>query len=304
MYTSNDRSGRRNVIAAPQDRAEVAARVTEHLLGAGAHVVMLSFRSGADSGTTRSQLSRTDRRSSWTVRERDIPDYLPLKSTFDQTLSQIGKRTRTHMRYYRRRAEAELGCSFEPEVKITTGELLAFNRECMYSVPDGVAAWRLRALEEFDDPILAGTRDREGRWLSLVGGRRVRGDSEIFWQMNRKDLPAHSISLVMRTYFIEHEVSRGAQRLYLDGGSSHSIRHSFVKGTVIDLAVLRHTPVAFLVRKFGRRLIPPDNELADLLFDGPPGPAGYAEDPNTKEFYPLETPTDVPQPRPPDASRV
>jgi hypothetical protein len=265
MYTSNDRSGRRNVVALPEDRPAVASRVAEYLLEQGAHVVMLSFRSNGLPEESCSFLSRETSASSWVARHREIADYLSLGSTFDETLASIGKRTRTHMRYYRRRAEADLGCTFDPNPSIGLEDVLAFNKECMYALPDEVVRWRLRVLEQLGDPILFGMRDGAGRWLSLLGGRRLHGDSEVFWQMNRSGFPAYSLSLVMRTYLIEHEVSRGAQRLYLDGGSSHSLCRSFVKATVTDVAALRRSPLAYLTRKLARRLIPWDNELAHLL---------------------------------------
>lgn len=265
MFTSNDRSGRRTLIAMPNERPRVAALTAEYLLERGAHVVMFSFRTDAPPEETCKILSRNTPYSLWVSRQREVADFLPLAKTFDQTLASVGKRTRTHMRYYRRRAEAEIGCVFEPQCSLSTAELIEFNRDCMYAVPDETASWRLEALKEFEDPILMALRDREGRLLSVIGGRRVNSDSEIFWQMNRADLPSYSLSLVMRTYFIEHEVARGARRLYLDGGSAQSISNSFTRGSVTDLAVLRRTPLAFLARKLARRVIPQDNELGRLL---------------------------------------
>ena len=265
MYTSNDRSGRRTLIALPDARAHVAALAAEYLLERGAHIVMFSFRTNAPPDEVCRMLSRSTPYSSWVVRQREVADFLPLAKTFDQTLASVGKRTRTHMRYYRRRAEAQIGCVFDPECRISSQELVEFNRLCMYAVQDEVAAWRLSSLKNFDDPILMALRDRDGCLLSVIGGRRMNGESEIFWQMNRADLRSHSLSLVMRTYFLEHEVTRAATRVYFDGGSAQSISNSFTRGSVTDLAVIRRTPVAFLARKLARRVIPYDNELGRLL---------------------------------------
>ena len=265
MYTSNDRSGRRTLIALPDARANIAALAAEYLLERGAHIVMFSFRTNGPSDEVCRTLSRSTPYSSWIARQREVADFLPLGKTFEQTLASVGKRTRTHMRYYRRRAEAHIGCVFDPECTICSQELVDFNRLCMYAVQDEVAVWRLNALKDFDDPILMALRDRDGRLLSVIGGRRMNGESEIFWQMNRSDLRSYSLSLVMRTYFLEHEVARGAKRVYLDGGSAQSISNSFTRGSVTDLAVLRRSPVAFLARKLARRVIPYDNELGRLL---------------------------------------
>lgn len=273
MYTSNDRSGRRTVVAPVGDRLDMAVQGTEHLLRSGANVVLMSMRSAAMPDAMCDLLTRKTPDVSWIFRQRETADYLQLRATFDDTLAQIGKRTRTHMRYYRRRAEGELGCTFDPQLEIDEQELISFNRHCMYSVPQRVVAWRLRSLLNFESPILMGLRDSDGQLLGVLAGRRLGRDSDVLWQMNRGGLDRHSLSLVMRTYFIEHEIGRGTQRVYLDGGSSHSLSHAFARGIVTDFAAFRHTPLSYLVRKIGKPLIPPDNELAHLLGKQPKSPA-------------------------------
>ena len=137
----------------------------------------------------------------------------------------------------------------------------------MYAVPDKVAAWRYDILRDLDTPLLMGMRDKDGRWLSLIGGRRFDTSSEILWQMNRDGLERFSLSLVMRGYFIEHEIEAGARRFYLEGGTSHPISHSFVHEKLIDLAVLRRSAAALLARKLARHVVPGDNELARMFSD-------------------------------------
>lgn len=266
MYTSNDRSGRRTVIAIPEQRLRIATAAAAYLLEQRAHIVMLSVRTGVSEKMC-DVLTRKTTLGSWVYRQREIAEYLPLRATFDETLAQIGKRTRTHMRYYRRRAEEQLGCAFRPEADISADELLALNRESVYPVAEQIATWRLEALAQFAEPILMGLKDREGRWIALLGGRRLNGHTEVFWQMNRRDLGSHSLSLVLRTWLIEHEVSRGTQRIYLDGGSAHSLCHSFVTAAVTDIAAVRPTVLSFAARKLARKVIPWDNELAHLLVE-------------------------------------
>ena len=264
MYTSNDRSGRRTVLARPEHRAEVATQAAEYLLERGANLVMLSLRAPDISGAICEALTRKTAGRSWIFRQREVPDYLPLRSTYDETLAQIGKRTRTHMRYYRRRAEEQLSCRFYPQLEVGREELLRLNRACLYPVPNAVAEWRLNALKQFDQPILMGLRDASGRLLGVLGGRRFNGDADVLWQMNR-NLQNHSLSLAMRTYLIEHEVGRDTQRIYLDGGSAHSLCNSFARGVVTDCAAMRHTALSFVVRRIARWVIPGDNQLAHLL---------------------------------------
>ena len=202
----------------------------------------------------------------WALRERTIHGYLPLSKTFDATLARIGQRTRSNLRYYRRRAEADLGCVFLPQVEVTREEALRFNRQCMYAVPAAVAGWRYDSLKELKEPVFMGIKDREGRWLSMLGGRRY-GDhrSEILWQMNRRGHATSSLGTVMRSYYIEHEIAHGSRRMYIEGGTPHPIKFSFVPEELTDLVVMRRTLTATAIRMAARRWISPDNELSHML---------------------------------------
>lgn len=268
LYTSNDRSGRNTLVALPALRTQVALYAAQYLLSRHAQVLLLSFRAENPAcPDATANFSPASRSCVWGLRQRAIPEFLPLASSYDKTLATIGQRTRSNLRYYRRRAERELGCTFLPHLEITPGDLLLFNRSCMYAVADQVAVWRLTTMSGLQEPILMAIRDREGRLLSVLGGRRVGKSSEILWQMNREGLPTYSLSLVMRSYFIEHEIARGAERFYVEGGTPHPIRESFTTGTVTDLAVLRRSATASLIRKLARYTLQDGNELASMLFD-------------------------------------
>jgi hypothetical protein len=271
-FATNDRSGRSSLIARPEDRSRVAALTARALLDRGAHLVLLSFRA-TERTTAEAQdelplLSTAAQGRSvarWARRDRTIPGFLPLAASFDDTMASVGQHTRRNLRYYRRRAETGLGCTFVAEAGISREELLAFNRDCMYASAAEVAGWRYDSLRELTEPVLMGMKDGAGRWLSLLGGRRYQDRSEILWQMNRKGFPAYSLGTVMRAYFIEHEIARGSQRLYIEGGTPHSIKFSFVPETLTDVVVVRRTPQARLMRTIARRYIKPDNDLSHML---------------------------------------
>lgn len=272
VFTTNDRSGRNTLLAPAAQRSALAEFAARVLIDRGAHVVMISYRDEASPGESDTWTPPVSSRlkqisSRWARREREIPDYLRLESTFEATLALIGKRTRNHLRYYRRRAEKELGCTFFPSVEMGRAEFLAYNRACMYAVPDKVAAWRYDVHKELSCPLLMGIAHQDGRWLSIVGGRRFNSNSEILWQMNLDGLPLFSLSLVMRSFFMEHEIAQGSLRFYLEGGSSHPIRNSFVTEKLIDLAVLRRSPAALVTRKLAKHVVPSDNELAQIFSD-------------------------------------
>ena len=203
----------------------------------------------------------------WSLVVRKNPLYLPLAATFDQTLASIGKKTRTNLRYYRRRAEKDLGCSFTANLDIKMDEFIQFNRQCAFPVSDEIARWRFQSLSMISRSFLQGVRDGEGRLLSIASGRRTGDQTVLEWQCNRADLPSASISTVMRAYLIEHEVSLGMTRLYFEGGTPSSLQQSFVEEGAADLTLYKQSAYVWLVRRLAGKLFPPKNYLAQILTD-------------------------------------
>jgi hypothetical protein len=277
IFTSNDRSGRGTLVAPSALRARVADTVCRQLVQRGAFAVLLSYTDN-DSSPARAKTTNDDAsgpRVSYVTEEsktercvrmeKSIQSYLPLEETFDKTLANIGQRSRSNLRYYRRRAENKLGCFFLSAVEIGRAEYLAFNRECMYRVSDRVAKWRYHSFKTLSSPVLVGIKDGNGRWLSLLGARRRAKTTEILWQMNRAGLPAYSLSIVMRSYFIEHEIAQGMVRLYIEGGTGHPIGYSFVRERTTGIAMMRRSFLASMVPCVARPFIKEDNDLAGLL---------------------------------------
>jgi hypothetical protein len=270
-FATNDRSGRSTLIAKAADRGRVAALSARALIDRGARLVLMSFRATKELDTSVTEPVLLDLGSQgrniarWAYRERIIPGYLPLRDTVDETLSGVGKRTRRNLRYYRRKAESDLGCVFVPRVEASREEMLSFSRQCMYPVPLDVAGWRYDSLKALAEPVYMGLKDGDGRWLSMLGGRRYLDRSEILWQLNRDGLAQYSLGTVMRSYFIEHEIAHGARRLYTEGGTPHSIKFSFVPEKLTDLAVVRQTVGGRIIQRAAQRLIKKDNELSQML---------------------------------------
>ena len=293
MFSTNDRSGRGTLVAPAALRSAMAEMATRSLMDRGVFAVLISFRDGgagnpargSDMGQSIGGSTANDKTARWVWRQREMPDYLLLEKTFDGTLAKVGTRTRRNMRYYRKRAEAELGCVFLPEVRIGKREFLDFNRECMYAVPGKVALWRYQSLEDLEMPLFMGIKDRGGRWLSLLGGRRHHGGTEILWQMNRSGLSAYSLSIVMRSYFMEHEIAHGMTKLYMEGGTAHPMRFSFVNDKVTDLVVVRRSRLGLVVPALANLFIKPDNDLALMLLDK----SLYGSSPNgSRRLAPVE----------------
>ncbi len=269
-FATNDRSGRGTLLALPQDRLYVATRICEELMADGAAIAMLSFLSDP---ARQAEDEHLDFRPlpgcrggsmQWAIQRRDVAAYLQLQPTFEETLAGLGQKTRSNMRYYRRRAERELGCAPVWHVDSSDSELVQFNRECMYPVDSATVGWRLKVLHSLHDSFLMGLKDSEGRWLSILAGRRFGDTSEILWQMNRAGYPSQSLGTAMRSYCIEHEVQRGAKRLQVEGGTFHSMHHSFVHEKVIDLVVMRSRSKR-LIQRLAQHFVRGDNQLAKML---------------------------------------
>ena len=272
VYVSDDVAGERTVVAPAGSRTRAAAMAAEWMMReAGARVVLLSYKedeplcAGDAAGLGLEGTHQRGGRWLWARREREMTRHLPLLDSTEATFAMLGKHTRRNLRYYRRRAEADLGCRFVPEVELGREEFLAILRACSYPVPARMALWRYRALEGLPGRLFAGVRAANGDWLSLIAGRRHHGVTEIDWQVNRAGLPGYSLSTVMRAYLLEDEIARGTRELYFEGGTPHSMRHSFLTHRVKDLIVMRQSLPALLLRRFARRLLPETNFLAQTM---------------------------------------
>ncbi len=214
IYVTDDDGGERTVLASPEARLLVASEVARALIDEGARGVLMSLRSDDPPVLLRRQAAKDGgrKRLLWTSRERTLRRTLPLETTFDQTLAPMGKHTRRNLRASRRRTETELQARFVPAVEISLDDFVALNRLCSYPVPDNVSVWRYETAAKISGGFMVGVISGNGEWLSLLGGRRHHGVTEIGWQMNRESLEEYSLSNVMRSYLIEHEISPEHER--------------------------------------------------------------------------------------------
>jgi hypothetical protein len=150
-----------------------------------------------------------------------------------------------------------------PRVAMDRAEFLEFNRASMYPAAEEIASWRYDAMNRTTDSFFAGMKAHDGRWLSLIGGRRHGPTTEIDWQMNLAGLSRFSLSTAMRSFMLEHEIERGMKQLLFVGGTPHSMRHAFVDRDVVDLIVHRRSVIASLLPW----LLPRRNFLGQALKD-------------------------------------
>jgi hypothetical protein len=271
VFTTSDFNGSRAVIALPAERTKISASVGRYLMTNGAQVVMLSYAGEGDETWSEcfDGSIAGDEKRLWTTQTREVGATIVLEKTADATLAAMGKHTRRNLRYYRRKAEAELGCTFEGDVKSMLGkaQLIELNQASTHPVSEVVLERRYSTMKALDGLFCVGVKTPDGQWLSLLGGRRHHGVSEIDWQMNRGGLERYSVGTVIRAYLIEHEIEIGTCRLYFEGGTPHSMRHAFISEKAVDIVVAKRSLFVSLLRRVAHWSPPRNNFLLQTLVD-------------------------------------
>lgn len=268
VFVADFHGGDRTVVALPQDRAQIATLACGALLERGALAVQLTYQvefpeSEEHFVSVAKGSSRWRRASSI----RTMHGYVPLEDSYDATLASFGKHTRRNLRAVRRYAQANLGYTFVAEPVISKEEFMAFNRISAYPVADELAAWRHDAIKLMRGCLFLGIQGPKGEWLTIIGGRRHENGTFVEWQMNRSDMAAFSLGTLMRSHLIEHEVERGSRRLYLVGGTSHSMKHAFGTEHFVDMVALRRALPAFIRSRFARRVMLENTFLVQAIAD-------------------------------------
>jgi hypothetical protein len=274
FLATGDGGGLGTVLAPPERRAEMAAVVAQAALAHG-RVVLACFRSDVLLSKQIS-LGVCGDGGIWSAKIRKVLDRLILCSEYDLTLKTLGKRTRTHMRSYRRKVELQTGCQFVSDAasQIAESELAGLNLSSLKPLNQHVFDLQFRAAARIPGGYVCGLRARDGKWLCLAGGWRQHGSTLLEWQMNASGYPRLSLSVAFRAFLIEHEISIGTHQVYVHGGTSHSISHAFQQDEVVDLIVRKKGfLVSFLVRlipyfaRKGAAIATRGNFLVDALRD-------------------------------------
>jgi len=273
LYVSSDLDGWRTVIAPAERRSTVAEEAAEHLLVRGANLILISYN--------RSELSSPDELEAMAelvpetvlhtssprlkaIQMRPFGRTLPLCESFDATLATMGAHTRRNLRASQRRAVKELGAVYIADAELSLDEFLRINRACTYTVADRIAEWRYRSARSVKGGVFAGLRAADGRWMSFVGGRRLRETVAMDWQMNLKASGSLSLVTAMRALFLADEVERGMRWMRFEGGTTHSIQSAFLPEQATDLMFVRRGLSRKMLRYVGE-LLPTGGLLAETL---------------------------------------
>jgi hypothetical protein len=268
VMATDDMVGSRTVVAPSATRAEISAMTCQYLAKSGARIVLLSFKQEADDcGLRCAPVSTGKDRLWWANQRREVPTFLVLHDTLDDTLATMGKHTRRNLRYYLRKAKAELNASFDSDAirTLTEAEIVELNSNATHPVDDAAVRLRYKKMQELKGAFCVGVKGPQGQWISLLGGRRHHGVTEIDWQTNRKGLEKFSVGTVIRAYFLQHEIDSGTRKLFFEGGTPHSMRFALTPERAVDVVVIKRSPLTFLLRRFVPRIFPEKNFLRQTL---------------------------------------
>lgn len=150
-------------------------------------------------------------------------DWLRLGPSYEDFLSGMGSHTRRNLRYYRRKVEA-LGISYSGALAPDeiSGAIESLNQVADYPIKQARLDRDRRYFAAFETPVVAGLRDSEGKFISLVTGFTSGSHLHILTQLNREseELRKLSVSLVLRGYLIEEFIERGFTAVHFIHGSS------------------------------------------------------------------------------------
>jgi hypothetical protein len=246
-FSTDDISGFRTVIAPDGERHAAVTSAANALLQRGAQMLMISF---SEDSTGSEYALDTNVACKWAVRERPVMNTLLPKGTYQETLMSVGKTTRFNMRYYRRRLERRVPMELIGDARglFTSEEIDAINEQSLNPFSQALNRRQFRSVTNLRGGFLLCLRTAGGDWLGLIGGWRQAGTTVLLWQMNRAGYEQDSLGTVMRSYFVEHEIERGAGKIMFYGGTPNSIQNSFLRSKVTDVVVVRKSLWARLFR--------------------------------------------------------
>jgi hypothetical protein len=191
-------------------------------------------------------------RSRFEVSSHRREHRLLLAKSFEETLAGFGQHTRRNLRYYRRRAEKDLNAVFCSELSSAQGEqaLEQLSQSAFQPFPISLAEWRkmdglLRTQPGF---FAIGLRSGE-QWLSYLVGMRSGDRTYVLMQLNHNGFSRYSLSTVLRSYFFEHEITRGQTEIKFVNGTCALFQRVCEPDTCVTVSARRGL-IAFVIFKF------------------------------------------------------
>ncbi len=266
VVKGGNRSGDGLVIASADQRLPAVEAATARMLSIPwVHTVLASMREAVPPGGARAAQSRIR----YASHSREVRTHLSLAGGFEGLLSRIRPRSRRNYRYFRRRAENELGLLFVPS--LTSAEAVqaveSLHAASMHPVPRSRALRLEAAIRGTPGYFAMGVTTPEGDWLSYISGWRQAGVTFVEWQLNHREYEAQSLSTVMRTYFLEHEAAHGVADVVFVGETSSALGRYCAPSRCLDVLATRCGLRGMIVKELVTRLRP-QSHVARLMRGG------------------------------------
>lgn len=191
-------------------------------------------------------------------RMRTTRNSLSLVDGIDGLMSKFSAKMRRNFRYYRLRAERDLGCVFLPQLSPEQARqaVAAMHGQGAHRVSLSSALQREAALRVVPGSFTMGLTSRSGQWLSLLAGWRRPEASYIEWQINSDASGAASISTAMRNYWLHHEIDLGTSQVVFVGETTPAWSRACAPQVCGDLLATRLGLTGAAVREISRRVSP------------------------------------------------
>ena len=271
-------AGQGSVIAQEGDQVAVL-EAAAHFLLRRSLVFVVRF-STLLPGAAPPLLARTDDEIAgrWTVREVRL--RLPLEGGMPAIMARLSYKMRRNVRYYRRRAETQLGWVFVPAMTVEQREhaVARLHGQAVYPVSSHRARKREAFMQTVDGGFAMGLQDATGEWISYLTGWRTPHGTHVDWQMNSREHASASVSTVLRAYLIEHEVMRGSPAIVFVGLTTPFWSRACEPAFCADLIATGNGLTRWLVRAVATWLSP-EGQIAALLGGAAPVEAGVSAGP-------------------------
>ena len=200
----------------------------------------------------------------WSLREVRL--RLRLEGGMPAVMERLSYKMRRNVRYYRRRAETQLGWIFVPAMTPAQRQhaVAALHGEAPYPTPARKAWLRESLMQDMPGGFAMGLHDPAGKWVSYLTGWRTSGGTYVDWQLNSESHESASVSTVMRAYLLEHEAARGSPSIVFVGLTAPFWGRACETAVCADLIATGNGPVGWLVRALAT-WISPSGQVAALL---------------------------------------
>ena len=265
VLVTADSNGDRTVFAPAADRTQIAEIAGRTLIEQGATVALISMKESSSPAASPTQTPPSPAASPpGSAAFRAIcrsPTLSTLPSPPSATTPVVTSAAIAAA------SNATSASSSSPKCRWTSSSFSPSTASPPTLSPGELAEWRYQSLSRLHDPVFCGLRCCDGQWLSVIAGRRQPGALVLDWQINLAGLPRYSLCTVMRSFLMEHEIARGTGKLFFEGGTPHSMRHSFACTPVTDILVQRRSAKAWLLRLISQWNFPVKNFLGQTWRD-------------------------------------